>query len=282
MTELTRIDEFKDKRGTWWAKRDDLACYAGPEWPSGSKVRQFKAMMNACPGVPVLVGCSAHSAMQIYVAAAGKLTGRKAMVYTAARSEQTEATKYAKAMGAELNEERPAYLNVIQSRAAARAKTLDEGYVRWDEDGAVDDAVRQTAFLPDEVKRIVVSTGSGLTAAGVLAGMALHGWMRPVHCVAVSPMADVESIKAKARAALARVQNGRKVKLPKLTLVRAVAKYDQWEAAVLPNGDYLDPYYAAKALRYVRADDLLWLPGLRPWVAVPEKCRIAIDKLRNV
>lgn len=279
---ITHIDEFEGKKGTWWAKRDDLACYVGAEWPSGSKVRQFAAMMEDNPGAPVLVGCSAHSAMQIYVAAAGKLAKRKAIVYTAARAVRTNATEYARRLGAEINEERPAYLNVVQSRAAARAKTLRKGYVKWDEDGAVADAAAQVDGLwhAKGVKRVVIPTGSGLTCAGVMAGMvanSIHGI--PVLAVAVSPMAQADDIKA-----LCKKQMGDGVSkhwMPKLRVVRAVSAYDQWEAGVLPDGNYLDPYYAAKALPYVRPGDLLWLPGLRPWSAVPEKCRVAINRLRD-
>jgi 1-aminocyclopropane-1-carboxylate deaminase/D-cysteine desulfhydrase-like pyridoxal-dependent ACC family enzyme len=286
MTELTPVHQFPIKGGTFWAKRDDLACYTGPEWPSGSKVRQYAAMIAANPGKPMIVGCSAHSAMQIYVAAAAKLNKTKGIVYTAARAQRTDATAYAKRLGVELHEERPAYLNVVQSRAKARAGTLRKGYVKWDEKGAVVDAANQVnAAQLVAVQRIVIPTGSGLTAAGVLAGIYLSAMTSiKVLCVAVSPMADKKHIESQARQCIdAMMGDGRgsKHRLPSLSVIRAKSKYDQWEAAILPDGTPLDPYYAAKAMPYVKAGDLFWLPGLRPVTAMPEKCRKAIIALQQ-
>jgi hypothetical protein len=44
--ELTPVEDF----GGWWVKREDAAAYAGPEYPSGSKVRQYAAMIGEAPG----------------------------------------------------------------------------------------------------------------------------------------------------------------------------------------------------------------------------------------
>lgn len=284
MSDLTRFQEFEGSKGRWWAKRDDEAFATNSDMPSGSKVRQYARMAAAQEGAPMIVGCSAHSAMQIYVAAAAKLGGVKGIVYTAGRAEPTDATVYAKRMGAEVVEVRPAYLSVVQARAHERAAKLRKGYVRWNVDGAVDDAAEQVKNIPLEAKRIIVSTGSGLTAAGVLAGLWLIGRSNvPVVCAAVSPMAEAYKIKALALASILRLdkREGMKPKLSRLGILRCKQKYEQWEAAVLPDGSPLDPYYAAKALRYVKPGDVLWIPGVRPMSAMPAKCQDAIKALQD-
>lgn len=61
---LTRVDRF----GDWYAKREDLAGYTGDGAPSGAKVRQYVGMIaNSDPSATLMVGCSADSAMQVYV-----------------------------------------------------------------------------------------------------------------------------------------------------------------------------------------------------------------------
>jgi 1-aminocyclopropane-1-carboxylate deaminase/D-cysteine desulfhydrase-like pyridoxal-dependent ACC family enzyme len=281
MTDLTRVDHF----GTWYAKRDDTAFATSVDAPSGSKVRQYARMAAAQGRAPMIVGCSAHSAMQIYIAAGAKLAGVKGIVYTAARAVRTDATEYALRMGAEVVEVRPAYLNVVQSRAHQRAKEFAEGYVRWDVDGAVRDASEQVSNIPHGIKRIVVPTGSGLTASGILAGLVLSGLPPvPVLCVAVSPMADKAKIQEDARKCIDGLKMGSAIgskhKLPSLKVVRAKQKYDQWTAAILPDGTVLDPFYSAKALPYLKDGDLLWLPGVRPLCAMPVKCQKQIAEQR--
>lgn len=261
---LTRVDCF----GDWFAKRDDLAAYTGPEFPAGSKVRQYLRMAKTTPGAPMVVGCSADSAMQIYVAAAAYQTNVKGIVFTAGRAEPTDATQYAQRWGADLREVRPGYLSVIRNRARAYGKELGQ-VVRWDVAGALRDAAEQTANLPDEVRRIIIPTGSGLTAAGVMAGMAERGHKASVVVAAVSDMADVENIEASASKLTTK-------QLPSLHLIRAPYEYGQWLARRLPDGTPLDPFYAAKALDYIQPGDCLWLPGLRPVEAFPAKCRAAL------
>lgn len=259
--ELTRIQSF----GGWWAKREDEACATTPDMPSGSKVRQYAAMAKAQPGQPMLVGCSADSAMQVYVAAAAKAAGVPAIVYTAKRRQRSAATQYAIAMGAEVNEVGPGgYLSVLRARARDRARQLG-GCVRWDPAAAFADASAQAANLPIGTRRVVVPTGSGLTCAGVLHGLAAAGWRGKVLAVCVSAMASRGAImelveKRRAKANLRRIT---------LECVACALDYGEPLAAVLPDGTPLDPYYAAKALHFVKQGDVLWVPGLRPLCAMP-------------
>lgn len=263
--------------GTWWAKREDYAAFQSPLWPSGSKVRQFLAMAAKAPGAPMIVGCAAASAMQIYVAASAKQSGVAGIIYVPGRKEPTSATQWAIDHGAEIVSVYPGYKSVYRKRAKERSIALGKT-VRWDVPGALRDTAAQCGNLPPKTKRVVVPTGSGLTAAGVLAGLThFHkcddGLGLPeVYAVAVSPLASFEGILKSARSLTDKP-------LPKLTLVRAPLKYEQWTAKVLPNGWPLDPYYAAKALDMVVGGDCLWVSGLRPVAASPVGCRAEWDKL---
>lgn len=262
LPDLTPISDFNG----WWAKREDLAGYSGPEFPSGSKVRQYLAMAKTQPGAPMLVGCSANSAMQIYVAAAAYQTGAAAIIYTAQRQELTAATAYAKRLGAEINGVKPGYLSLCRKRAKERSIALGV-VVRWNVMAALEDAALQCANLP-EAARIVVSTGSGLTCAGVLAGLARAGRQTPVLALAVSPLATAEGIVALAKKLTDKP-------LPSLALQRTPGEYDEWKAARLPDGTPLDPFYAAKALSFVQPGDCLWVPGVRPVSSMPVDCQRA-------
>lgn len=265
-------------RGVCWIKRDDLAAATDGYYPSGSKVRQYAAMAAKAPGADMVVGCSADSAMQIYVAAAAHRATcagipTKAHVYVPARKKRTQATDYATAMGATIVEVRPGYLSVVKAEARKHVDDLLANgvqVVRWNADEAVRDAAAQCSNIPSSVRRIVIPTGSGLTAAGVLAGLAGHNI--DVLAVCVSDMAQRADIIKLAK----RFATG---KLPSFRMVRTKSKYTEPVAARLPDNTILDPYYAAKALPYLKEGDCLWLPGVRPMQAIPAKCRDELLKI---
>jgi hypothetical protein len=265
---LTPIDNF----GKYWVKREDKAGWINPDYPSGSKVRQYAAM--AQPNVPMIVGCSSTSAMQIYVAAAAKQNQVPGIIYVSKCKEPTEATQYAKEMGAEIVEVKPGYMNVVRSKARARAIELGKT-VKWDVKRAIADAAVQVENLPS-CRRIVVATGSGLSAAGVLAGLALRGLDTPVVAVAVSPLASVEGIIGAAM-----LQAGATPIKSWFRLILHPMKYTQPLVKELPDGTPLDPFYAAKALSFVQDGDVLWIPGLRPVRSMPKECREAFKNWKG-
>lgn len=268
MEDLTPVTKF----GGWWAKREDLAYYTSPEYPSGSKVRQYTRMTKETPNIPMIVGCSAGSAMQIYVAAAAKQTGVKGYVYTAARKNKTDATKYALDVGAEVVEIRPGYLSICRLRAKERAKELGK-VVRWNVDAALKDAMDQCENIPKDAKRIIVPTGSGLTCSGVLAGIIKFQLnVKKVVAIAVSNMADDISIINNSMK-LVKSQTSDIVLSSKLDIIRYPMKYDDWKIAKLPDGTPLDPYYAAKGLEFIEDGDCFWIPGLRPIISMPKECQ---------
>lgn len=265
--ELTRVDKF----GNWYCKREDIACFFDLNYPSGSKVRQYMDMSKQYPEVPMIVGCSADSCMQIYVAASAKLTGVKGIIYTAKRKLMSEATMYAKSMGAEINEIIPAYLNIIRIRASARSKEIGQT-VKWNVQKALDDTVHQCSNIP-QCKRVLISTGSGLTAIGVLVGLSKLAIKPKVVAIAVSTMAKKDNIIDKAVKII-----GDKNSLPAFELIPPTVKYQKYKIALLPDGTPLDPFYAAKAYPYLQDGDLLWTPGLRPVCSMPLECQRVFSK----
>jgi len=260
---LTPITAFDG----WWVKREDMAAFTSLEYPSGSKVRQYAVMAKASPGLPMVVGCSANSAQQIYVAAAARQNNVPAVVCVPKRRVRSEATCYAADMGAKIVELSPGYIS--QLRQAARSlPEASGGAVKWNPRSALADATEQAANLPAEADRVVIATGSGLTAAGVLAGLSTRRKPPTVLAIAVSGLADHDAIVNEARSLT-------QAPLPPFELVRHPLPYDKWLVQALPDGTPLDPFYAAKAFGSVRAGDVLWTPGLRPIRAMPAPCREA-------
>lgn len=269
MTELTPIHRFAD--GTF-AKRDDLAAGG-----IGAKGRQYAKMIEGqADGLPLIVGCAATSAMQLYVPTMAKRYNRRAVVYTPSRKVKTAEQEFAERHGAEVHYVRPGYMSCV--RKAAR----DAGpCVKWNPGLATADTAAQVeSFIGADESRIIVAVGSGACAVGILVGLAQR---RLTHLtvvgVFVSDMADEEIVLTRAelainpgewvpfqqRDALAEYAAGVKAgtRAPFIA-VRHPNAYDKGVRGQLADGTPLDPYYAAKAAQYVTAGDCLWVTGCRP------------------
>jgi 1-aminocyclopropane-1-carboxylate deaminase/D-cysteine desulfhydrase-like pyridoxal-dependent ACC family enzyme len=256
-----------------------MPCWVGLDHPSGSKVRQYTAMAKATPGAPMIVGCASYSCMQIYVASAAKQAGVPAIIYVPKRATPTDATEYALSMGADVNYvDAPAWTTVLRKRARDHAIALGK-VVRWQPMLALKDTMAQCANIPDWVRRVIVPTGSGLTAAGVLAGLGLRHRSPLVVAVTVSGLAKPETIMNLARKLVNKPTGGLfNHHLPNLCIKRAPGKYGNYAVrSLLPDGTPLDPFYAGKAIQYVAKGDCLWLPGLRPVCAMPVAAREYFD-----
>lgn len=261
-TGLTPIHNFNDK----YVKREDLACWESLEFPSGSKVRQYLDMAHRTVHdegyAPCIVGCSANSAMSIYVASTAKRLNTKGIIYTAHRKVKSDAIKYAVAMGAEVNEMTPKqghYLNNLQRHARQRAIDL-KNYVAWDRRAALQDTIDQCTNIPENIRRIIVPTGSGLTAHGII--LALQAMGRD-HIDVIIVKSSMMEIKFTAPACF---YSGIKI-------IQPTYPYDTPVVVSLPDGTPLDPFYAAKAWVCMQPNDLFWPPGLRPVMAMPEVCQ---------
>jgi 1-aminocyclopropane-1-carboxylate deaminase/D-cysteine desulfhydrase-like pyridoxal-dependent ACC family enzyme len=253
-------------------KRDDLAeidlGVPVVDRVGGSKVRQYLEMVGKAPKDAVLiVGCSSNSAQQIYIADAARRTGREGIIILPGRKKKTSATLWAAGQpGVRLIDVRPGYRSVVIAKMREEAKRIGN-VVRWDRLGAVKDTASQitnSRTFPD-VKRIIVPVGSGLVAAGVLAGLADRGLKIPVHGFAVSQLADKDEI---IKAAL--TTGALEMSLPLFVFDKLEADYDDPEFSRLPDGTILDPFYAGKVHKFVRPGDLFWITGCRPLAAMPK------------
>jgi 1-aminocyclopropane-1-carboxylate deaminase/D-cysteine desulfhydrase-like pyridoxal-dependent ACC family enzyme len=256
---LTPVQHFE-----FYAKREDLACFEREEMPSGAKVRQYAAMIARAPADAVLaVGCSAASAMQIYVAAMGEQLQRPAYIAVPRRKERHPCTAWCAKHGARIIETVPGYPSVFRARIREHIKELGLIAVPWSLRMAAFDTAAQVANVPPEARRIVVPNGSGLTAAGIIGGL----WQWNMHHIEVHLVSTHDSVGTR------------------LQVLRLVGKYFgepavasahvSWRAQTMPyqravhgvrlaDGTLLDPFYAAKAACYCGAEDVLWITGRRP------------------
>jgi 1-aminocyclopropane-1-carboxylate deaminase/D-cysteine desulfhydrase-like pyridoxal-dependent ACC family enzyme len=263
MDEITPVEHY----AFFHAKRDDLACRG-----LGAKARQFGKMLERQPGLPLVVGCSGTSAMQLYLGAMHKLHGRPAVAFVPARKEPTLENAYAAACGVDVRYVKGGYLSTLRKRARDYAAEIG-GAVRWEPGLAVEDTAYQAQYLPwHSFARIVVAVGSGACLTGILVAVArcnaATGMETEVVGVQVSPMATTETIKK----GFAKVM-GEGYPVPAYTLIPPTSDYAKPVTASLPNGVWLDPYYAGKALPYVGAGDLLWITGCRPRACMPPQGR---------
>lgn len=276
-----------------WVKREDLAQPSlGQTVPTGAKVRQYLAMAKTQPGAPMVCGCAATSAMQVYVAWAAQHMGVEGHVFVSGRKTESKSTTYARKMGATIHPVRPGYMSTVRSRMRnfVVAK-LNSKCVRWQMSTAIVDAAQQVANVPEGIRYLVVPVGSGLTALGIMQGLWAAGRTDiEIVFVNVSTLVDPAALVEKAKNAtwpapkkpvgfnvMVGDQEMEATTWPcpypetlRWSCINYPTKYDMGCKAALPDGTRLDPYYAAKAWQAAKQyatqgnPTLLWVPGCRP------------------
>lgn len=236
-----------EAHGEFWLKRDDLYEFAGVR---GGKVRTCRALAAGAPGL-VTAGSRASPQVNI-VAHVARALGVPCRVHVPTGALAPEVAAAAEC-GAEIVRHSPGYNTVIIARA--REDAAARGWREIPFGMECEEAVRQTAAQvgdwPDGVRRVVVPVGSGMSLAGVLAGLARAGRDMPVLGVAVG---------ADPTKRLDRFAPGWR---SRCSLVRSRLDYHA-AAPVDRLGDVvLDPIYEAKCLPFLVAGDLLWCVGIR-------------------
>jgi 1-aminocyclopropane-1-carboxylate deaminase/D-cysteine desulfhydrase-like pyridoxal-dependent ACC family enzyme len=159
----------------------------------------------------------------------------------------------ARDVGAEIIQHRAGYNSVIKSRAAEDAKATGYREIPFGMEcrEAIDQTRKQVANLPREIKRIVVTVGSGMSLCGILYGLQDLGWNLPVLGVVVGANPLQRLWK------WAPIDWSRNT-----TLVPSGVDYHK----SVPNsfhGITVDSVYEAKALPFLQDGDCFWVVGIR-------------------
>lgn len=172
-----------------WVARDDLIG-------GGTKARYILPLFEQAN--EIVYATPAQGGAQTALAWAAKQTGKKATLFVAARKEPHERAVLAKALGAQIMQVRPGYLNVVQKHAKEYCRATGSMLAPFgmDTPAAIDiiaAAAKATGAMPDEVwcasgsgtlaralanawpnaRRHVVQVGRKLTADAV-AGAVIH------------------------------------------------------------------------------------------------------------
>jgi len=232
-----------------WVKRDDLFGFAGVR---GGKVRTCLAIVRGATEGVVTAG-SRQSPQVAIVANVARALGIPCRVHVPTGSTTPEVASAA-AAGAEVRKHKPGYNTVIVARAKADAAESGWTEVPFGMEcaEAIEQNRRQVRDLPDDIERIVIPVGSGMSLAGILHGLDDIGRSIPVLGVTVG--ADpTERLDEYAPA------DWRE----RVTLVASGSKYEAPAAETVWRGIDLDPHYEAKAAPHVRPGDLFWVVGRR-------------------
>lgn len=238
-----------ERCGEYWVKRDDLFEVAGVR---GGKVRTCRRLAQGAVGL-VTAGSRASPQVNI-VAQIAKEMGIRCRAHTTT-GELGRELQLALCAGAEIVQHKAGYNSVIKARARADARQC--GWTEIPFGMECREAVEETASqvpaeMPMGVKRIVVPVGSGMSLAGILAGLERHRLPVPVLGVVVG---------ADPRERLDRW--GPLFWQRYCTLVPAGLPYDRPAPVNVWKGYRLDPIYEAKCLKFLEAGDMFWIVGIR-------------------
>lgn len=243
---ITPVEKYN---GVWF-KRDDKFTIEGI---AGGKVRTcFALAKNEKNG---LVTAGSRKSPQINIVAhIGKHLGLPVRAHTPTGELSPEVLQ-AQALGATILQHKYGYNSVIIKRARDDAKAL--GWLEipfgMETEMAVHETSLQVQNIPNEVKRIVIPVGSGMSLAGVLHGLIKFN---KTHIPVLGVTVGADPIKRLDKYA---PQGWREM----VTLVSSGIDYHKHASETVLNGVRLDSIYEAKCIPFIEDGDLLWVVGIR-------------------
>ena len=194
LTPVQRVDGL-------WLKRDDLYAPFGPGEVNGGKLRQCVMLVDSVKeGYDGLVTyCSIHSPQAPITAAVARANGMPCRILYGGTNRQSVAAlpmpRLAMKYGATIVlAARSGRHSILHARAKEQAEQRNSFIVQYGiniighGDTLLTAVAAQAENLPDEIENLVMTCGSGITAAGVMIG--LHRYkktVRSVHLVATAP-----------------------------------------------------------------------------------------------
>ena len=238
-------------------KRDDLYSFNGVY---GGKVRTCRAIASTTKVGLITAGARKSPQMQIVARIAAAL-GLQARCHTAC-GEYTAEMVDSRMEGAEIIQHKPGHNSVIINRAYKDFKEHELAgwaYVPFGMEcpEAVKANRRQVeniSWYPNEIKRVVIVLGSGMSASGVLHGMRDWG-MDNIPVLGIQIGAD--PVRRLDRWAPMGWRNMLEIK----DITETVPYAEAVDARI--EGVVLDPHYEAKCVPFLRKGDLFWIVGAR-------------------
>jgi 1-aminocyclopropane-1-carboxylate deaminase/D-cysteine desulfhydrase-like pyridoxal-dependent ACC family enzyme len=238
-------------------KRDDLFKIGKS---CGGKVRSCWYLAQKTKG---LVTAGSRSSPQVNIVA--EIANRlniPAIVFTP-EGELMPEVKLAVVHGATVYQVEAGYNLVIinRSRIAARKYGYKEIPFGMETIEAINQTRKQLKHIPNQIKRIVMPVGSGMSLAGVLWGLIDLKINIPVIGIVVG--AD-----PKERLDKYAPRNWRK----RVQLIKSDSPYHEYykkEEFTYFNDILLDPIYEAKCIPYIQKGDLFWIVGQRASMGIP-------------
>jgi len=250
---LTPVQEI----GNIKVKRDDLFSKGGV---CGGKARTCFHLGKNAKG---LVTAGSRVSPQINIVAhVAKYYGIPCHCHTP--NGDISELKDAQDVGAEIIQHTGGYNNVIISHAKDDAKKLGWTEIPFGMEcqEAVNQTKRQTANIPSDIKRIVISVGSGMSLCGILWGLKERNLNIPVLgvCVGANPTNRLKEYAP---------SNWTKM----VELIDSGYDYHKSPEKTKLGNLELDPIYEAKTIPFLKEGDLLWIVGHRKSTSKPNKTK---------
>ena len=243
LTPVEKIDEI-------FIKRDDLFSFGGV---SGGKVRTCEALARKAKLGLVTAG-SRFSPQVNIVAHVAKALALACQIHTP-QGELGPEVQEAVRLGANLIQHKAGYNSVIVARCKEAAEKT--GYTEipfgMECQEAIDQTSKQVENVPwDQVKRIVMPIGSGMSCAGVINGLFDLGIRKPILGIQVGadPYKRLDNYAPFLWKTYLTVEKSRHDYHKRLTDVRL-------------SGILLDSIYESKCAEFIEPGDLFWIVGIR-------------------
>lgn len=247
--ELTPIEKHND----FYIKRDDLYSFSNV---SGGKARSAKHLIEIAKSKHMgVVTAGVRQSPQIeIVSTIANALNVPCRVHTI-RGSLTSETAIAVQNGAKLIvHEDTWHNNVIIARSKIDAINNNYYYIPFGMEckEAVQQTLLQVKNVPDNINRIVIPIGSGMSCAGVLWGIKLFN----KHCKVLGIQVGTDPIKRLNTYAPLDWRNN-------LTIIKSSLSYHQEVNNNYIESLIVDPIYEAKCLPYLNKNDLFWIIGIR-------------------
>lgn len=249
--DLTPV-EYYEEEGIW-LKRDDLFKTCGV---SGGKARSAYQVIQELldKGYDTIVTAGSRQSPQCEIVSyICEELGVDCVLFMPFGGDTSVITHIKNNSHTRIERIRPGYNNIIIARAREFAENRGCGYVPFGMECVrnVEVTSEQVKNIPEEVERIVIPVGSGMSFSSVVTGMTKYGINKPILGVRVGK--DPTKIINEYAFGL------------EFTDYEIVESSVDYHTAVEEYvGEYqLDPIYEGKCREFLRSGDLLWVVGKR-------------------